>query len=1035
MSTAIVVTVTCPASAYYCEAFEGVIGNEWSSQTTSLTPVGARRFLGEFGNETVSLTLTNLPAHTNVTLCFDLLLLRSWDGNHATYGPDVWDLTVGGGPVLAHTTFSVGPDQAYPDDFPLGSHPARAGSMETNTLGYSFYYNGTNLPADSVYRMSYTFAHSSAELALAFSATNLQQLADESWGLDNVVLNLTALSANYALRFDGDDVVTVSNTASLNPSEITVETWVKFDQLESAQFLVCKGGDRTSGAYALAFVPGYEFLFEIGMGQSVNTSAPVETNRWYHLAGTYDGQTLRLYVDGVLQATNSIGSVPVGNSSPLYLSYNDVSGFPYYLTGELDAVRIWGHARSEAEIRGAMCIALTGSEPGLAGCWDLNEDQTSQMIYDRSAHGARGVLGDSLAQEQSDPARILSTVPCATILFPPAIGEQPQSRTNVLGSTATFSVTATGTAPLSYQWRKDNVNLEGMTNASLVLTNVQMSQEGEYRVVVTNSHGSVTSAPASLTVLALPVTSDVALCQIGKGRVFVQTNANGPVLHPAMPYEFRSYVYPAASNSILSVVAVTPLGDTNAMFWSSFFGAFATEAAKATEAELDASFPTGTYTATITTAHEGVRIAALNLPPGGYPNAPNIQNWLAAQSVDPGADFTVTWDAFVGGRSNDFIRLYVADTDGNQLFSTPGTPGLPGSLDGLSTSTVIPGNTLPPQQSFLGILAFYRIVAVDSNACPGAVSISAYDADTRFPIKSVSVGACTNAPAGLIGWWPGDAMGTDLVGGRTAAFRGGATNGGGFVAEAFVLDGTNSFMEVADAPALNFGTNDFTVALWVNFESTSGEQVLAEKYIETMQNNGPGWGLTKLADNSLIFGTRGLPLVHTAPSATTTNTWMQIVARRGGGTGNIFTNGALAATGSFSYDVDSASSLKFGHRGNPTDTPGSLDTRGFFLNGRLDEVAIFGRALSDEEIAAIHAIGSAGMCGAGWRFVSAQVTNQLFTANLAGWPSQSTLDIESSTNLTHWQWLQTRTSTNGLLWFTHPTATNGPVRFYRAVVR
>ena len=61
--------------------------------------------------------------------------------------------------------------------------------------------------------------------------------------------------------------------------------------------------------------------------------------------------------------------------------------------------------------------------------------------------------------------------------------------------------------------------------------------------------------------------------------------------------------------------------------------------------------------------------------------------------------------------------------------------------------------------------------------------------------------------------------------------------------------------------------------------------------------------------------------------------------------------------------VDTTSSLKFGHRGGPVDTPGSSDGRGFFLNGRIDEVELFvGRALSDKEIAAIYYAGSKGKC-------------------------------------------------------------------------
>ena len=64
-------------------------------------------------------------------------------------------------------------------------------------------------------------------------------------------------------------------------------------------------------------------------------------------------------------------------------------------------------------------------------------------------------------------------------------------------------------------------------------------------------------------------------------------------------------------------------------------------------------------------------------------------------------------------------------------------------------------------------------------------------------------------------------------------------------------------------------------------------------------------------------------------------------------------------------NVDTTSSLKFGHRGSPSDTLGSFDNRGFYLNGRIDEVELFvGRALIDSEIQAIYNAGSAGKCKA-----------------------------------------------------------------------
>jgi len=78
---------------------------------------------------------------------------------------------------------------------------------------------------------------------------------------------------------------------------------------------------------------------------------------------------------------------------------------------------------------------------------------------------------------------------------------QPQSRTNVSGTVATFSASAAGSAPLSYQWQFNGANLSGATAATLVLGNVQAGDAGNYTLVAANWGGAVTSAVAVLNAL------------------------------------------------------------------------------------------------------------------------------------------------------------------------------------------------------------------------------------------------------------------------------------------------------------------------------------------------------------------------------------------------------------------------------------------------------------------------------------------------------------------------------------------------------
>jgi hypothetical protein len=90
-----------------------------------------------------------------------------------------------------------------------------------------------------------------------------------------------------------------------------------------------------------------------------------------------------------------------------------------------------------------------------------------------------------------------------SVILPPVITGQPQSQTARVGTNATFTVTATGTAPLSYQWLFNDANIYGANASAYTRTAAQSADAGAYAVLVGNTAGSVTSAIASLT-LALP---------------------------------------------------------------------------------------------------------------------------------------------------------------------------------------------------------------------------------------------------------------------------------------------------------------------------------------------------------------------------------------------------------------------------------------------------------------------------------------------------------------------------------------------------
>jgi len=120
-----------------------------------------------------------------------------------------------------------------------------------------------------------------------------------------------------------------------------------------------------------------------------------------------------------------------------------------------------------------------------------------------------------------------------TVVTAPTITVPPTNQTVGLGSTATFAVTAVGKAPLSYQWQASGTNLVtggrigSVTNSVLTITNAQTSDDGGYTVIVTNSVGSVTSAPpAVLTVATLPSFSGITVLGGGNGA-FILSGVGG----------------------------------------------------------------------------------------------------------------------------------------------------------------------------------------------------------------------------------------------------------------------------------------------------------------------------------------------------------------------------------------------------------------------------------------------------------------------------------------------------------------------------
>ncbi|MBI5802424.1 MAG: immunoglobulin domain-containing protein [Verrucomicrobia bacterium] len=296
---------------------------------------------------------------------------------------------------------------------------------------------------------------------------------------------------------------------------------------------------------------------------------------------------------------------------------------------------------------------------------------------------------------------VTSAVAVVTIQSPPAIADngQPQPQTVIQGNTATFSVTATGDAPLSYQWRFGGVNIVGATANPLVLTGVQTNQAGNYSVVVSNPFGSVTSSNALLTVRVPPfiITQPAPATQ----TVVAGNNASITVVaggDPTLTYQWLLNGVPVtgatAATLTLNAVQVSQLGNYTVVV----------------------SNPYGTVTSAIATLDVKSAPFVATQPQ----SLTVIQGSLAAFSVTAGGDgpFTYQWrfggTNIVGATAASFgLASALTNNAGNYSVVITSPYGSVTSSNALLTVRVPPFIiTQPLSQSVVaGITVTFTVVA------------------------------------------------------------------------------------------------------------------------------------------------------------------------------------------------------------------------------------------------------------------------------------------------------------------------------------
>jgi hypothetical protein len=310
--------------------------------------------------------------------------------------------------------------------FNIQNNPITSLDLSQNILLEDIVCSNTNLTALDVSgcpALSLLYCSNNSQLASlnlrnvaivgALQATSLPSLscievsdvsfANANWSsaIDpGTIFSLSCAPPGAALQFDGNNRVEVTDNPSLNlTAGVTIEGWLRMDTRTSYSVITMKSQPVTfAGGYGLVANvdnTSYQFYMD-GWGSGlVETTTTINTGVWYHIAGIYDGSQVKIYVNGVLNATLNY-SGPVNTSAENLFIGGDPGG--YNFIGAIDNLRIWDRGLSQAEIQANMNCEITATGTGLLANYYFNQGQSGSdntaitTLTDASGLGNDGSL-------------------------------------------------------------------------------------------------------------------------------------------------------------------------------------------------------------------------------------------------------------------------------------------------------------------------------------------------------------------------------------------------------------------------------------------------------------------------------------------------------------------------------------------------------------------------------------------------------------------------------------------------------------------
>ncbi len=388
---------------------------------------------------------------------------------------------------------------------------------------------------------------------------------------ENITIQVASAAAR-ALNFDGiDDMVSIPNSASLNTGTgLTIEAWIyPTDSETPLQSVLNKSTFATQGYVfprtddAWRSISFYVHLE--GQGWKIARAAyPLlpngapDINKWYHVAATYDGFKLRIYINGVLSATEEFPGTISRNTNPITIG--NQPGYAEYFRGSVDEVRIWDRALDLCEITNNMSCQLPMPQTGLAAYYQLNQglqnvnNTTVNTITDGSGNNNTGVLNNfSLLGSTSNwTIGRVNNVSCSPFTAP-SISITSNGSTLEVGNSINLTASAPGAT--SYSWTGPNNFTSNQQNP--VINNAQIINSGTY-VVTADAAGCTPLASVKVTVAYKGGTIHL------DGIDDVLTKASNASLNIRDEITLESWIYPTSSSpSIQSVMGKSSRSQNN----------------------------------------------------------------------------------------------------------------------------------------------------------------------------------------------------------------------------------------------------------------------------------------------------------------------------------------------------------------------------------------------------------------------------------------------------------------------------------------